>query len=325
MVGGAGYIGSYMCKYLDRNGYQPLVLDNLVKGHRKAVKWGPLIRGSLSETAILKQLFSSGDISAVMHFAGFIEAGESVNKPSIYYQNNVADSLHLFEEMIKADIRRFIFSSTCGVYGEPIEIPIPESHPLNPINPYGRTKYMVELILEDFHRAYGLEYVSLRYFNAAGADPEGEIGEDHRPETHLIPLTLQVALEKSGAVNILGDDYPTKDGTCIRDYIHIEDLAQAHFLALERLLEGKSGGIYNLGNGIGYSVKEVIETARRVSGKKIATTVRARRPGDCAVLVGSSQKAYRELGWRPRYTDLDTIIKTAWQWHKHHPNGYESE
>jgi len=322
VVGGAGYIGSHMCKYLSRNGYQPIVLDNLVRGHGQAVKYGPFIRGSLSDKDILNQVFSEYAISAVMHFAAFAYVGESVEHPARYYQNNVTETLHLLEAMITADIRRFIFSSSCAVYGEPEETPISETHPLNPINPYGRSKLMVEQILNDFHGAYGIAYVSLRYFNAAGADPAGELGEDHRPETHLIPLVLKVALGQQDDIRIFGDDYATKDGTCVRDYIHIEDLARAHLLSLERLLSNKEGGVYNLGNEAGYSVREVVEIARKVTGKPIPVKICPRRPGDCSVLVGSGLKARSELGWHPQYPDLYTIIDTAWAWHQNHPNGY---
>jgi len=322
VVGGAGYIGSHMCKYLSGNGYQPIVLDNLVRGHGRTVKWGPFIRGSLSDRDILNQVFSEYAISAVMHFAAFAYVGESVAHPARYYQNNVTETLHLLEAMITADIRRFIFSSSCAVYGEPEETPISETHPLNPINPYGRSKLMVEQILNDFHRAYGISYVSLRYFNAAGADPAGELGEDHRPETHLIPLVLKVALGQQEDIRIFGDDYATKDGTCVRDYIHIEDLARAHLLSLERLLSDKKGGVYNLGNEAGYSVSDVVEIARKVTGKPIPVKICPRRSGDCSALVGSGLKARSELGWDPQYPDLHTIIDTAWGWHRNNPNGY---
>jgi len=323
VVGGAGYIGSHMCKYLAKNGYQPIVLDNLVYGHREAVKWGPFIEGSMADSTLLGQILTEYPIAAVMHFAAFCYVGESVEDPGKYYRNNVAATITLLEKMIEKNISNFIFSSSCAVYGEPVEIPITEQHLQNPINPYGRSKYMVEQILDDFSAAYGLKHVSLRYFNAAGADPDGEIGEDHSPETHLIPLVLKTALGQRGAIHIFGDDYPTPDGTCIRDYIHIDDLAQAHLLALERLLSGLQGGKYNLGNGNGYSVKEVIEVARDVTGKEIPLKVVERRPGDPAVLVGSSEKATAELGWKPRFTDLNAIVETAWQWHKRRPNGYE--
>jgi UDP-glucose-4-epimerase GalE len=236
----------------------------------------------------------------------------------------VAATLTLLQTMVEQRVNNFIFSSSCATYGEPVEIPMTEDHPKNPINPYGRTKLMVEQILEDFREAYGLKSTSLRYFNAAGADPEGELGEDHRPDTHLIPLVLQTALRQREAINIFGDDYPTKDGTCIRDYIHIEDLSQAHLLALEKLFKGEPGDQYNLGNGDGHSVKEVIETAREVTGKTIPAQVTERRAGDPAVLISSSEKAFKELGWKPQYPDLNDIIATAWRWHSSNPNGYKS-
>ena len=324
IVGGAGYIGSYMCKYLAKNGYHPIVLDNLVYGHRQAVKWGPFIAGQMADKKLLDQIFKEHPIAAVMHFAAFCYVGESVEDPGKYYQNNVAATITLLEEMLKKNIKNFIFSSSCAVYGEPVEIPITEQHPYNPINPYGRSKLMVEQILQDFRAAYGMEYVALRYFNAAGADPEGEIGEEHNPETHLIPLVLKTALEQRETINIFGDDYATKDGTCIRDYIHIDDLAQAHLLALDRLLNGLPGGQYNLGNGDGYSVKEVIEVARNITSKQIPAKIVERRPGDPAVLIGSSEKAFKELGWKPQFADLNAIVETAWQWHKTHPDGFNT-
>ena len=322
VVGGAGYIGSHMCKYLGQNGYQPVVLDNLVYGHREAVKWGPFYKGSLNDPILLQQIFAQHKISAVMHFAAFCYVGESVEDPAIYYQNNVAATITLLQTMIKARVTKFIFSSSCATYGEPIDIPITERHPQNPINPYGRTKLMVEQIMDDFGKAYGLTSVALRYFNAAGADPDGELGEDHDPETHLIPLVLKAAQGQRKDIKVFGNDYPTKDGTCIRDYIHINDLASAHLLALERLLHGRSGGSYNLGNGDGYSVLEVIETARKITGRPIPQKIRTRRAGDPAVLIGSSQKAMDELGWKPKFAELDVIIEHAWNWHKAHPIGY---
>jgi len=323
IIGGAGYIGSHMCKYLSQNGYTPIVLDNLVCGHRESVKWGPLFEGSMDDKALLNHIFAEYEIAAVMHFAAFCYVGESVENPAKYYHNNVAATLSLLESMIENDILNFIFSSTCATYGEPIEIPIREKHPQSPINPYGRSKLMVEQIMDDFGNAYGLKSASLRYFNAAGADPDGELGEDHRPETHLIPLVLQTALNQREEIEIFGNDYPTSDGTCIRDYIHINDLAQAHLLALERLLNGLPGGQYNLGNGDGYSVKQVIDVARQVTKKQIPSKIVKRRPGDPAVLIGSSEKAIKELGWRPQFTALNTIIETAWKWHKNHPHGYK--
>lgn len=322
VVGGAGYIGSHMCKHLSRQGYNPIVLDNLVCGHRQAVKWGTFFEGSMGDSDLLCKIFSDFRIVAVMHFAAFCYVGESVTEPAKYYQNNVSNTISLLDVMIKEKVSNFIFSSSCATYGEPVEIPIQETHPLRPISPYGRTKLMVEQILKDFTVGYGLKSVSLRYFNAAGADPDGDLGEDHDPETHLIPLVLQTALGQRPCIHIFGDDYPTKDGTCIRDYIHIEDLVQAHLLALERLLNGLPGGAYNLGNGEGYSVREVIEIAKNVTGKPIPVKVGKRRPGDPAILVGSSEKASRELGWRPRFPELEAIIETAWNWHKTNPYGY---
>lgn len=322
VIGGAGYIGSYMCKYLARHGYNPIVLDNLVYGHRQAVRWGPFIKGFMGDTKLLRKIFSEYQITSVMHFAAFCYVGESVTDPAKYYRNNVSDTVTLLQAMVENNISNFIFSSSCATYGEPREIPITEEHDQNPINPYGRTKLMVEQILDDFGRAYGLQSIALRYFNAAGADPEGELGEDHRPETHLIPLILQTALAQRDTVNIFGDDYPTKDGTCIRDYIHIDNLAQAHLLASERLLNDLPGGQYNLGNGEGYSIKEVIDVARTITAKNISINITDRRPGDPAVLIGSSEKAIKELGWKPRFNDLHLIIETAWRWHRGHPNGY---
>ena len=323
VVGGAGYIGSYMCKRLAAAGHRPVVLDNLSTGHRAAVRYGPLIQGDMADGALLRQIFADRSIAAVMHFAASCIVSESVAAPAKYYHNNVSATLALLEAMVSAGVRRFIFSSTCAVYGEPEQAPMAEDHPLRPINPYGRSKLMVERILDDFCAAYGLCAVRLRYFNAAGADPQGELGEDHRPETHLIPLVLQAASGRRPRVDIFGEDFATADGTCIRDYIHIADLAEAHRLALERLLAGGSGGVYNLGNGTGYSVREVIETARRVTGKPIPVAVTGRRAGDPAVLVGSSRRAAAELGWRPRYPDLAAIIETAWRWHQACPDGYD--
>jgi UDP-glucose-4-epimerase GalE len=322
VVGGAGYIGSHMCKYLAKHGYNPVVLDNLVYGHEEAVKWGPFYKGSMENKDLLNHIFTNHKIAAVMHFAAYCYVGESVTEPAQYYRNNVSNTAILLEEMVKCGINNFIFSSSCATYGEPIEIPITEKHPQNPVNPYGRTKLMVEQMLADFHHAYGLKHTCLRYFNAAGADPECEIGEDHRPETHLIPLILQAALGKKEAINIFGDDYPTPDGTCIRDYIHVYDLAQAHLLALEKLLNGFTGGQYNLGNGEGHSVKEVIKKASKITGQAIPVRITGRRPGDPAVLIGSSKRAIEALGWKPQFADIETIIETAWKWHKNHPGGY---
>lgn len=322
VVGGAGYIGSHMAKHLAQHGYTPVVLDNLICGHKQAVKYGPFFEGAMEDRSLLARVFSDYPIAAVMHFAAFCYVGESVEEPAKYYRNNVSNTLVLLEAMVEEGIDKFIFSSSCSIYGEPVEVPITEEHPKAPINPYGRTKLIVEHMLEDFHHAYGLKSIPLRYFNAAGADPEGGLGEDHAPETHLIPLVLKTALGQRDRVDVFGDDYPTPDGTCVRDYIHIEDLAQAHLLALERLLSDSPGEAYNLGTATGHSVKQVIDTARQITGKEIPVRFVARRPGDPAVLVSSSDKAARDLGWKPRYPGLETIIETAWQWHKKHPNGY---
>ena len=322
VVGGAGYIGSHMCKFLASRGHTPIVLDNLSTGHRQAVRWGPFVHGSAQDSELVEATLRTHAVSAVMHFAAYCYVGESVREPARYYRNNVAATLALLEAMLRRKAPVFIFSSSCAVFGEPATMPIREDLPKAPVNPYGRTKLMVEQILSDFEAAYGLRSVSLRYFNAAGADPAGELGEDHAPETHLIPLVLQAASGRREKVQVYGTDYPTPDGTCIRDYIHIEDLAQAHLLALERLLEGSPGGAFNLGNGLGYSVKEVIEVCSRVSGREIAWEAAPRRPGDPPRLVGASELAKSELGWRPRYGDLHTIIETAWNWHRKNPQGF---
>ncbi len=324
VAGGAGYIGSHMCKYLFNNGYTPMVLDNLAFGHRQAVKWGPLFQGSIDDKELLTRLFSQYKVAAVMHFAAFARVGESVENPGKYYANNVAATLTLLEAMKDCNVPNFIFSSSCSVYGEPEKNPIDENHSLRPISPYGKTKLMVEQILDDYDNAYGLKSICLRYFNAAGADPEGELGEDHRPETHLIPIVLETALGKRDHINIFGDKYPTKDGTCIRDYIHVTDLAAAHLLALEKLLDGGSSEKYNLGNQKGFTVKEVIEKARRITGKPIPEKITGPRPGDPPALIGSCEKAIKELGWETKFSDLDTIINTAWKWHKNNPDGYGS-
>jgi len=322
VTGGAGYIGSHMCKYLSRNGYRPIVLDNLSRGHQQAVKWGPFFQGNISDGELLDHIFTSYDIKAVMHFAGYISVGESVELPGLYYSNNVAETIGLLNKVVEHNVQNFIFSSSAAIFGEPIQDALTETHPAKPINPYGKGKLMVEHIINDYDYAHGLNAVCLRYFNAAGADPEGEIGEVHQPETHLVPLILQTALGIRKEIVVFGDDYPTKDGTCIRDYIHINDLAQAHLRALERLLQGRGSEAFNLGNGHGYSVNEVIDVARRVTRKSIAVRVGERRDGDAAVLISSSEKAIRELWWEPQYADLESIVETAWNWHRKHPNGF---
>ena len=322
VVGGAGYIGSHMCKYLHEKGMTPVVLDNLSLGHRESVKWGPLYVGNLDDSVLLAEIFSKHDIQAVVHFAAFCYVGESMAEPLRYYQNNVAATLGLLSSMLEHGIDKIIFSSSCATYGEPETLPIMEGQVQKPINPYGRTKLMMENILDDLDSANGLRSVCLRYFNAAGADPEGELGEDHDPETHLVPLVLYAALGRTKQLTVFGNDYPTEDGTCVRDYIHINDLAQAHYLALNHLLKGGKSKKYNLGNGNGYSILDVINTAIKVSGRDILYTFADRRPGDPAILVGSSERAIQELKWNPVYTDLETIIQTAWDWHSNNPDGY---
>jgi len=322
VVGGAGYIGSHMCKYLAGQGYQPVVLDNLSLGHRQAVQWGPLYEGNMDDQALLEQIFSRHRIKAVMHFAAFCYVGESVHEPLKYYRNNISATLGLLAAMRAHGVDKLIFSSTCATYGEPEFLPITEEHPQNPINPYGRSKLMMEQIFDDLDEADGLRTVCLRYFNAAGADPEGALGEDHDPETHLIPLVLQTALGQRPELTVFGNDYPTEDGTCIRDYIHITDLAQAHFLSLQHLLNGGGSRKYNLGNGNGYSILDVLETAGRVTGREIPYRFADRRAGDPAALVGGAAKAADELGWKPLYGNLEVILETAWNWLKNHPSGY---
>ncbi len=316
ITGGAGYIGSHVNKKLNEKGYETLVFDNLVYGHKEFVRWGKLILGDLGNLEQIRLVFAKYPISAVMHFAAFAYVGESVINPQKYYLNNVKNTLNLLQVMLENNVEYFIFSSTCATYGIPQKIPIPEDHPQNPINPYGRSKLMVERILEDYSKAYGLRYVSLRYFNAAGADPECEIGEWHEPETHLIPSVLDVAIGKSESIKVFGTDYPTPDGTCIRDFIHVSDLADAHILALEHLIKGGKSDVFNLGNGNGFSVLEVIKAAEEVTKRKIKFIKSDRRPGDPPILVGSSKKAKNILGWSLKYHDLSLIIETAWEWHK---------
>lgn len=316
IVGGAGYIGAHVNKELSLQGYETIVFDNLSFGHANFVKWGILEQGDLNNIDDIRRVFEKYPVDAVMHFAAFTYVGESVDDPQKYYLNNLGNTLNLLKVMLEEGVNYFVFSSTCATYGTPEEIPITEKHPQKPINPYGKGKFMVEQILEDYSRAYSLEYVSLRYFNAAGADPEAEIGELHVPETHLIPLILDAAADKRELIQIFGTDYPTVDGTCIRDYIHVQDLADAHIKALQYLQQGGSSEVFNLGNGQGFSVREVIESARKVTGKDIMVEEVDRRPGDPPVLVGSSDKAREILNWQPKYNDLSNIIETAWRWHQ---------
>ncbi|RAP51330.1 MAG: UDP-glucose 4-epimerase GalE [Methanosphaera sp. rholeuAM270] len=316
IVGGAGYIGSHTNKALTESGYETLVLDNLSYGHREAVKWGTFVQCDLKDVDELDKVFTKYDITAVMHFSSFIEVGESVENPEKYYTNNVVNTMNLLKVMLKHNVKKFIFSSTCATYGIPQKIPLVEDHPQNPINPYGRTKLMVEQILKDYDRAYGLKSVILRYFNASGADKSGLIGEAHDPESHLIPLILDAAIGKRENIKIFGTDYDTEDGTCIRDYIHVTDLADAHILALKYLEEENDSNEFNLGNGKGFSVREVIDAAKKVTGREFRVVETDRRPGDPAILIGSSQKAKSILKWNPSYVEIDEIVESAWNWHK---------
>jgi UDP-glucose 4-epimerase len=313
VVGGAGYIGSHMVRALLEGGYEVVVLDNLSTGYRRLLTGGTFVQGSLGDSDLLDGLFRENPVDAVMHFAAFSLVGESVQAPLKYYRNNIAETVSLIEAMVRHGIRRFIFSSTAAVYGEPMKSPISEDHPKHPTNPYGTSKLCVERILEDCDRAHGVRSICLRYFNAAGADASGDIGEMHDPETHLIPLVLKGALGQT-PIKIFGIDYPTPDGTCIRDYVHVTDLAQAHLLALQALLDGSGSCAYNLGNSIGYSVRQVIELARKVTGRTIEAVEEHRRPGDPATLVADSGKIKNALNWTPRYEDLEQIIATAWNW-----------
>ena len=315
VVGGAGYIGSHMVRQLLAARYDVVILDNLSTGNRKLVPGGELVPGSLGDAEVLDRLFAGHDFDAVMHFAAFSQVGQSVNQPLVYYRNNLAETLTLLEAMVRHDVRRFIFSSTAAVYGEPTAIPITEDHPCLPTNPYGNTKLAVERLLADCDAAYGLKHTVLRYFNAAGADDAGDIGELHDPETHLIPIVLQAASGLIDHIRVFGTDYATTDGTCVRDYVHVNDLARAHLLALDALMQGADSATYNLGSSNGYSVNEVIAAARSVTGKEIPVVTGPRRPGDPAILVASSEKIKHALGWKPAYASLRTIIRTAWNWH----------
>lgn len=314
VVGGAGYIGSHMVKQLALAGCKVTTMDNLVGGYRDAVLHGNFVKGDLADKALLAQLFAQEKFDAVMHFASFIQVGESVQKPAMYYENNVTNTLNLLDAMNVAGVKHFIFSSTAATFGEPRYSPIDEQHPQVPINPYGRSKLIVEQILADYDRAYGLKSVCLRYFNAAGADPDGQLGERHEPETHLIPLVLQAASGRRPSISVFGRDYNTPDGTCIRDYIHISDLCEAHWLALLSLNNGAGSQQYNLGNGQGFSVQEVIQSALRITGKNIHVVDAPRREGDPARLVADSRLAIQNLGWSPRFAELDAMITHAWNW-----------
>jgi len=316
VCGGAGYIGSHINKQLHKEGYETIVFDNLSSGHREAVKWGKFVQGDLKNVSDLETVFLEHKIEAVFHFAAYAYVGESVREPEKYYYNNVANTLQLLKVMKKYGCSRIIFSSTCATYGEPECVPITEDMPQHPVNPYGATKLMVERIFKDYYNAYGLQYVVLRYFNAAGADPEGEIGESHDPETHIIPLVLDAAGGRRPDIKVFGTDYDTDDGSCVRDYIHVYDLATAHLLALHYLEKGGQSEFFNLGNEKGTSVLEVIDTVKRVTGRDFAVTISGRRPGDPAKLVGSSAKARRILDWKPVYGEIDRIVEHAWKWHE---------
>jgi UDP-glucose 4-epimerase len=318
IVGGAGYIGSHMVKMLVKAGHQVVTLDNLSMGYRDSVKYGDFIEGDIVDSELLEQVFSSHEFDGVMHFASYIEVGESVRDPAKYYRNNLANTLNLLDAMVHHQVKSLIFSSTAAIFGEPEYTPIDESHPKKPINPYGKSKLMVEQALEDYEKAHGLQSICLRYFNAAGADPEGELGERHNPETHLIPLILQAASGRRDKISIFGQDYPTDDGSCVRDYIHIVDLCSAHLLALEKLINGSGSKRYNLGNGNGFSVIEMIEAVKSVTGKDFNVATEQRRPGDPAILVANSALARTELGWEPVYDDLEIIVQHAWNWETSH-------
>jgi UDP-arabinose 4-epimerase len=324
VTGGAGYVGSHACKALADAGYEPVTFDNLVFGHRSAVRWGPLIEGDILDRESLDRAFEQCKPQAVMHFAAFAYVGESVADPGKYYRNNVAGTLTLLEAMRHHQVARLVFSSSCAVYGHPQSTPITEDHPCRPVNPYGASKWMAERMLDDFAAAHSLASICLRYFNAAGADPSGDIGESHDPETHLIPLALDAAAGVRPNVTIFGDEYPTRDGTCIRDYIHVSDLAQAHLLALRALESGHAGGAYNLGNGRGFTVREVIASVEAVTGRALRVDIGAPRAGDPAVLVADAAAVQRDLGWRPLHTDLAAIVQSAWRWHRRAADGVKA-
>ncbi len=323
VTGGAGYIGSVAVEDLQKRGENPVVLDNLVYGHRQAIDEKiPFYEGNIGDKNLVEKIIREHEITACMHFSAFAYVGESVEKPEKYYENNFVQTLHLLNVLIENNVKKFIFSSTCATYGEPQKVPIDENHPQAPVNPYGMTKFMVEKVLQDYDHAYGLKYVALRYFNACGAS--GKCGEDHDPETHLIPLILFTAQGKREFISIFGNDYPTPDGTAIRDYIHISDLSQAHLLALDYLNKGNESQFINLGNGTGFSVLEVIEAARKITGKPIESRISPRRAGDPSRLIADAKKAREVLNWNPKFPDIESIIESAWKWHEANPSGYEN-
>lgn len=313
VVGGAGYIGSHMSKMLDSADHDVVVVDNLSSGSRDALQYGQVIVGDIADQKILDRVFSVGDFDCVMHFASHIEVAESIQDPAKFYRNNVANSQALLDAMLRHGVKNFVFSSTAAIFGNPVRVPIDEFHPKNPINPYGRTKWMVEQMLADYETAYGVRSVSLRYFNAAGADPDGDLGERHEPETHLIPLILQAATGERDSISIFGTDYDTPDGTAVRDFIHVVDLCEAHLLAMDYLKEGGESAAFNLGNGRGFSVREVVDVARRVTGQAFTVREKPRRLGDPARLVADATSARDVLGWTPRRSELEEIIRDAWR------------
>lgn len=323
VTGGAGYIGSHAAKALSRAGYRVVVLDNLSGGHRAAVRYGELVEGDIADVAAVRSLIRRHAVSAVLHFAALLDVGESVREPLRYYRNNVAGALALLEAIVAESVRYFVFSSTCATYGEPDRTPIVETDPQKPINAYGETKLAIERSLVHLERAHGLRWVALRYFNAAGADPDGELGEDHSPEVHLVPRAI-AASNGAAELQVFGDDYPTPDGTCLRDYVHVADLADAHVRALEAMVETGRSEAYNLGTGCPHSVREVIDLVARVTGRSVPWTLAPRRPGDPAVLCAAPDKARTGLRWVPRLSDLDSIVRTAWAWHRAHPHGYST-
>ena len=316
VTGGAGYIGSHTVKELIKKGYEVVVFDNFSTGRKELLVGGELIKGDLLDKDVIQKALRRGNIGAVLHFASLIQVGESYSNPRKYYMHNVMSSLNLLEAMLEAKVKAFIFSSSAAVYGVPLQVPIPEDHPLNPVNPYGQTKVFVEKILEDYQRAYGLKFISLRYFNAAGADPDGILGEMHDPETHLIPNLLLFLLGEKKGFDLYGTDFPTEDGTAVRDYIHVTDLARAHVLALQKLLESSRSEFINLGTNTGYSVLEIIQKTESITGKKIQYKEKPKRKGDVPVLLASNEKAEKMLGWKPPHSDIETIIQTAWNWHQ---------
>jgi UDP-glucose-4-epimerase GalE len=321
VTGGAGYVGSHTCKALSRAGHRVVVFDNLSAGHRAAVRYGELVEGDVTDVKAVRRALLQHRVSAVMHFAALLDVAESVREPARYYRNNVIGALNVLEAMGAENVRWFVLSSTCATYGNPVATPIAETHPQRPITSYGETKLAVERALPHFERASSLGWAALRYFNAAGADPDGEVGEDHHPEVHLIPRAIDAAMG-GPVLEVFGDDYPTPDGTCLRDYVHVSDLADGHLRALEAIMETGRSGAYNLGTGRPHSVRDVIKAVERVSGRKVPARMAPRREGDPAVLCAAPEKAVAELKWRIRFPDLESIVRTAWEWHRAHPHGY---